>query len=139
MKKVLVFGVFDGMHAGHRAFFKEAKKLGDYLIAVVAQDHIVEYLKGRLPSKNLVERLDDLKREKLVDETALGDAELSSYEVIKKCRPEVIVLGYDQDVLKKDLERHLKDFDWQPKIVVAGPHEPGKYKSSLLNKGYRSK
>jgi len=162
-KKVMVFGVFDGIHEGHRAFFKEVKKHGRYLIVAVAQDHVVEYLKGRLPQRNLARRIDDLRKEPAVDEVALGDAELGTYEVVKKFRPSVIALGYDQQALKEDLESWLKKFDpfdkplgreplgtelgaevlgaerlragWKPKIIVLKAYEPHKYKSSLLKKG----
>ena len=142
MRKVLVFGVFDGIHDGHRAFFAGAKKHGNHLIVAVAQDHIVEYLKGHLPQRNLARRIDDLRKESAVDEVALGDAELGTYEVVKKCKPHVVALGYDQQALKEDLKSRLKKFDpfdklragWRPKIVVMKAHEPHKYKSSILNR-----
>jgi len=131
-KTVMVFGVFDGIHEGHRQFFKQAKRHGGYLIVAVAQDHIVEYLKGHLPERNLARRIDDLRKEPMVDEVALGDAELGTYEVVKKHRPDVIALGYDQTALKEDLKNHLKKFDWKLKIVVAKAHEPDTHHSSLL-------
>lgn len=131
-RKVLVFGVFDDIHEGHRQFFRQAKKYGDYLIAAVAQDHVVEYLKGRLPERNLARRIEDLQKEPAVDEVALGDAEIGTYEVVKKIRPGVIALGYDQQALKEDLMSHKKEFDWKPKIVVLKAHEPHKYKSSII-------
>lgn len=136
MKKVMVFGTFDGIHEGHRALFKQAKKFGDHLIAAVAQDHIVERLKCRLPQNDLPSRIDALRREKLVDEVVIGDAELSSYDVVLRHKPDVIALGYDQKELKKDLQDYLKDFRHKPrpKIVVLGSHKPEKYHSRLLNK-----
>ncbi len=133
MKKVLVFGVFDGIHDGHRAFFREAKKHGSHLIVAVAQDHIVEYLKGHLPEKNLARRIDDLRKEPTVDEVALGDAELGIYEVVKKHKPSIIALGYDQAALREDFKNHRKEFGWRPKVVVIKAHKPHKYKSSILN------
>ncbi len=132
MRKVMIFGVFDGVHDGHRALFEQAKKEGDYLVAVVAQDQSAERLKRRLPRKPLDERIDDLSKEPLVDEVALGDAEPGAYEIVMKHRPAVIALGYDQGELKKDIEENRKRFTWQPKLVVTGPHKPEKYHSSLL-------
>ena len=62
MKKVLIFGTFDGLHLGHLNFFEQAKEYGDYLIVVVARDKTVKRIKNRFPSKNEVERLRILQR-----------------------------------------------------------------------------
>lgn len=35
MKKVVTFGVYDYFHLGHLRLFKNAKKLGDWLIVAV--------------------------------------------------------------------------------------------------------
>jgi len=133
MKKVMVFGVFDGLHDGHRAMLKEAKGYGDYLIVVVAQDHIVKHLKGHLPKINLAERMIHLQEEDYVDEVVIGDAELSVWEVVKKYQPDVIALGYDQNLLKEDLEKHLPQLGLKPEIKVMKSFEPNIYHSSLLN------
>lgn len=106
MRKVMVFGVFDGLHNGHRAFLKEAKSHGDYLIVVLAQDHIVERLKGHLPEINLAGRLEHLKKEDGVDEVIIGDSELGVWEVVKKHQPQIIAVGHDQQLLKESLEKH---------------------------------
>lgn len=132
MKKVMVFGVFDGIHEGHRSFFRQAKKLGDYLIAVVAQDHIVAHLKGHLPAIPLEERFEHLKEEDNVDEVVIGDAELSVYEVVKKYKPDIIAIGYDQHLLKEDLEKHRAEFDWPLEIKTMQAYEPNIYHSSIL-------
>lgn len=128
----MVFGVFDGIHDGHRALFREAKRHGKYLIAVVAQDRAVEYLKGHLPKYTLAKRIEDLQKETLVDEVALGDAEPGNYEVVRRHRPDVIALGYDQEDLKENLEENLEKFDWRPEIKVMPSHEPERYHSSIL-------
>ena len=41
-KKILIFGVFDGIHKGHLYFINEAKKQGGHLVAIVARDSIVK-------------------------------------------------------------------------------------------------
>ena len=133
MKKVLIFGVFDGIHEGHRTLFREAKKYGDRLIAVVTQDTVAERLKGHLPKFNLGKRVDELQKEKIVNEVALGDAELGSYEVVLKRRPDIIALGYDQKSLKKNLEENMEKFDWRPEIKIMSPYKPEQYHSSKLN------
>ena len=130
----MVFGVFDGVHDGHKAFFKEAKTHGDYLIAVVTQDVIVEQLKNKRPIRDISKRFAELQELDGVDEVVIGDAELSSYETVIKHRPDVIAFGYDQQAFKNDLEANYSKFNWNPRIVVLSAFEPNKFKSSLLNK-----
>lgn len=133
-KKVMAFGTFDGVHEGHKAFFREAKSHGDYLIAVVAQDIVVEQLKGHRPRRDMGERFAELQELDGVDEAVIGDSELGVYEVVLNHRPDVIALGYDQGALKEDLEANYAKFPWKPKIVVLSAFEPNKYHSSKLNK-----
>ena len=105
MIKVLVFGTFDGIHEGHREFFRQALTHGDHVIVAVAQDDIVLQLKHRLPKKNMEERIEALDAAAIVHEIVPGDLELCSYEVVKRHRPHVIALGYDQHELKHDRRR----------------------------------
>lgn len=134
MKKVLVFGVFDGVHEGHRALFKQAKLHGDYLIVSVAQDEVVRQLKGGFPRHDLDERIGFLNTEPLVDLALPGDFALGSYSAIKERRPETVVLGYDQKDLGDDLALTAKQQGWEIEIVFAEPHEPERYHNSILNK-----
>ncbi len=130
----MVFGVFDGIHEGHKALLKEARSYGEHLIAVVAQNHIVEHLKGHLPKVDIGERIAHLEAEDNVDEVVIGDAEFSSWEVVKKYQPDVIALGYDQDMLREDLEKHVEELGYVPEIVELDAFEPNINHSSLLNK-----
>lgn len=135
MKKVMVFGVFDGIHDGHRQFLKQAKNLGDSLIVVVAQNPIVEQLKGHAPRLDLAERFAHLENEDGVDQVVIGDEEHGTWEVVKANKPDIIALGYDQGMLKEDLEDHVKDLGYKPAIVVMDAYEPGSLHSSKLNNG----
>jgi FAD synthetase len=132
MTRVMVFGVFDGLHDGHVYFLREAGKLGDYLIVVVARDEVVEELKRKSPKENLIERMATINQKNLADEVITGDKELGNWEVVKKYRPDIIALGYDQSELKNELEKRISDFDWQPEIKIIPSHEPDKLHSSLL-------
>ena len=132
-KQVMVFGVFDGLHPGHLHFFKETKKYGDKLIVVVARDKAVFSLKKKNPKKGERSRLAAVRRISGVEKAVLGDRVQSSYTVVKKYRPDVICLGYDQDWLKRDLEEKI-NLGLLPKIelIQITPHQPEELHSSLL-------
>ncbi len=131
-KRVMVFGTFDGVHEGHRAFLREAKHYGDYLIAVVTPDHLVRHLKGKEPRADVSERMRMLEEEDGIDEAVAGDEELASWEIVKRYRPDVIALGYDQHALKENLETDLMHLDFHPEIKVLRAHQPEKYHNALL-------
>ncbi|MAF79725.1 FAD synthase [bacterium] len=133
MKKVLVFGVFDGVHDGHLSFLKQARECGDYLIVAVAQDEVIQALKGRGPLKELKIRKQEVKDTKFVDEVIDGDTDLGSWGVIGKVKPNVIALGYDQEGLRGVLERALKEKGLDIEIVVMGGYRPDKLHSSILS------
>lgn len=130
----MVFGTFDGVHDGHQSLFRQARQHGDYLIAVVAPDHIVEHLKGRAPHRTADERCEHLRDEDHVNEAVIGDEDLGSWEVIRRHRPDVVVVGYDQDELRKSIEASLETFNWHLELATAEAHKPEQYKSGLLNK-----
>ncbi|MEK7479420.1 MAG: adenylyltransferase/cytidyltransferase family protein [Patescibacteria group bacterium] len=144
MKKVLVFGVFDGLHEGHRAFLRQARTDADFtrndaeekiwLIAAVTRDEVVRQLKGRPSQKDQGLRIKELMEIGLVDEVVEGDAELRSWEVIGKYAPDVIALGYDQGALKSALEEYIREKGLEIEVRVMKPYKSDKYHSSLLNK-----
>ncbi len=135
MKKVMVFGVFDGLHEGHRRFLRQAKSLGDYLIVAVAQNQVVEDLKGHQPRQDLAERFVHLEAEDQVDKMVVGDAVSGTWGIVRSEKPDVIAIGYDQETLKTELESHISEFEPVPDIIVLEAYEPNIYKSSLLNDG----
>src|SRR3989344_2050046 len=106
-KKVVVFGIFDGVHDGRRDLFSQAKALGDEVIVIVGRDETAEKLKGKKPKYSEDERIKMLRAEPLVDDALLGDTELSTYTVLVRCNPDVVCLGYDQDELEGDLRQWL--------------------------------
>ena len=139
MKKVLVFGTFDGLHEGHKDLFSQAAKYGDYVIAVVARDSTVLKNKGRHPKFNEQERLNEVKLSGLVQEAVLGDenhdTKNSQYDLIAKIKPDIICLGYDQAPFKEKLGEELKRMNLETvEIVILKPYKPETYKSSILNK-----
>lgn len=133
MKKVLVFGTFDGLHPGHFSLFKQAKNYGDYLIVVVARDKTVKKIKNHLPSKTETERLRDVQKCKLVNEARLGYKD-NPYRVIKEINPDVICLGYDQKAFTENLPRELEKMGrLKTKVYRMKPYQPAKYHSFYIN------
>ena len=105
----MVFGIFDGVHEGHRDFFRQASQYGDELIVVVGRDEICRKLKNKTPKHSEEERVQLVSQEPLVDTSLLGDQELSSYEVLEDLKPNVICFGYDQNALEKDVQAWLSN------------------------------
>jgi len=132
MKKVLVFGTFDGLHPGHLSLFKQARQYGDYLIVVVARDSTVKKIKKRFPIRDEKERLRRVQECELVNEARLGYKD-NPYQIIKEIKPEVICLGYDQKAFIKDLPKELKKMDLGTKIYRMKPYKPKKFHSTILN------
>jgi cytidyltransferase-like protein len=108
-KRVVVFGIFDGIHEGHRDFFRQARQYGDELIAIVGRDEICRKLKNKTPKHSEKERRQLVSQEPFVNKALLGDQDLSSYQVIKDLKPDVICFGYDQEALEKEVEAWLSN------------------------------
>lgn len=143
-RKVLVFGTFDGLHDGHKDFFRQAlsaSKGGQaYLIVVVGRDSTVQKTKGKLPKYNEQERLKVVQECELVNEARLGNEpppgqKLDPYKIVEEIRPDIICLGYDQAFFADKLAEELpKRGLGNVEIKRLEAFEPEKYKSSLLNK-----
>ncbi len=138
MLKVIVFGTFDIFHEGHRNFFKQAKELGDFLIVVVARDENVLKIKGELPWNDEESRLVEIKNSGLVNKVILGNKNRVrdyKYLVLQQEKPDVVCLGYDQQVDLGQLRKMLKKYKLnETRIVRLKAYKPKKYKSSLLKK-----
>ena len=131
----MAFGTFDIVHAGHRNFFTQARKLSKnpYLIVSVARDANVIRIKKSKPLYNESKRLDMVAAEELVDKAVLGD--IRNYRNhIKKEQPDLIVLGYDQEAYTVDLSNELAKIGLTVPIVRLRPYRQATYKSSILKR-----
>ena len=126
-------GTFDKIHPGHLYFLSEAKKYGDRLVVVVARDETSERMKGKKPLHNEKERLEAVRSLEIVDEAVLGKHG-SIFNIVEEIKPNVICLGYDQKVLKQDLEDELKKRNLKADVVRIGSYMPNLYKSSKIGK-----
>lgn len=136
MKKVMVFGTFDALHKGHSDFFRQARKLGDKLIIIVAKDRNVKKIKGKMPNFSERERLIKVNQEiKRSTDVALLGGLKDPYTVIRKFKPDIIALGYDQNSFNKGLKNKFPNL----KIVRLKPYKKDIYKSSKIKQKLRIK
>ncbi len=138
LKKVIAFGTFDHFHAGHESYLKQAKALGDSLVVIIARDKTVEQIKGRRPDHPEKKRLISVKNSRVADKVVLGKVG-DKYEVLRKFKPDVIALGYDQFAFTFRLEKFLIDHKMNTKIVRMNPYRPTLYKTSLIRQTYAAK
>lgn len=124
----IVFGVFDGMHEGHKHFLSEASKLADKLTIVLTLPETAVILKGRSPRHSYEERKAAIRAFKPDAEIVPSDAKLGEWSVFKNRKPCLVILGYDQQGIAKELEKIGVYF------IFIDSHYPEKYKSSLLNR-----
>lgn len=125
---VMVFGTFDGLHPGHRHFFRQARRHGDTLIVVVGRDQTVKVVKGRLPRCSEQVRRRAVAAASLVSRAVFGDLK-DQMKVVHTYRPSVVCLGYDQIAFVDQLYQTFPNL----KIVRLRPYQPDRYKSSHFN------
>lgn len=135
MKRVVAFGTFDILHPGHIAFLEAARRLGTNLTVVVARDATVRREKGRLPVFNERDRLRVVASLKSVDHATLGDRP-DSWRILRRIRPDVIAVGYDQPTDHPSLGlASVSSHSSRPRIVRLPRF--GSYKSSTLSSSLR--
>ncbi len=130
MSKVIVFGTFDILHAGHRHMLEEAHTFGNQLVVVVARDATVHKIKGRLPQFDEITRSQNLRDLNIADRVILGDTQ-DYHKVLRDEKPDVVALGYDQKAFTEDIEKNLQ---YPVRIVRLQAFHPEKYKSSFFRK-----
>ena len=95
LKIVLAGGAFDIIHPGHIHTLNEAKKLGDFLVVVIATDKTVMKMKKHKPLHNAQARQELVSSLSMVDLCIIGDDE-DIFKTVDLIKPQIIALGYDQ-------------------------------------------
>ncbi|MDQ1279767.1 MAG: synthetase [Thermoproteota archaeon] len=141
---VLASGAFDLVHYGHIRFLEEARKAGGknpYLVVVVARDRTVERLKGRKPIIPEDQRRAVVESLKPVDEAILGFEDFSFEDTIRKIRPNIIAVGYDQKRIEEEACKTIARIGVNVRVVCVGRFGPSdldsssKIKRKILDEG----
>lgn len=132
-KKILVFGTFDGIHGGHIHFLKEAAKLGELYVSVASNESIL-VRKNHLPERNAKARIKDVKELKIAKSVSLGDKVFGNWTPIKKIKPDIVALGYDQNGIEVALKKSKKNLNVNFSIKKITAFEGEKIHSSILKK-----
>jgi FAD synthetase len=133
-KIVLASGVFDLLHLGHVKYLEEAKKAGGRnaeLIVIVARDSTVEKRKGKKPIMPENQRRALVESLKVVDEAILGYEEFDIGRVIGKIKPDIIVVGYDQEGMAQTVKNYIEKQGLKIKTVKIGKFGEDELDSSL--------
>jgi glycerol-3-phosphate cytidylyltransferase-like family protein len=104
--RVFVAGTFDGLHSGHLFLLRYARRRGlalarrlrhnaVHLSVVIARDDSVRRIKARAPHHTQRERRELVAALRLVDDAFVGDRN-NFIKSVRRVRPDLIVLGYDQ-------------------------------------------
>ena len=132
-KLVLATGAFDLLHYGHLRALEDAKKAGgrtSRLIVIVARDKTVEKRKGKKPIIPEEERRVLVEALKPVDKAILGYEEMNIDAAIRKLKPDVIAVGYDQDDILEAVRNALKDYPRKVQVIQTRRYGPEDFNSS---------
>ena len=122
MTTVLAAGVFDLLHYGHIRYLEEAKKIGgpgSRLVVIVARDETVKRIKGTDPVIPEDQRRAVIEALKVVDEALLGFEDLDLDRVLQQVKPDIVVVGHDQEAIKAQVEKINKARELHIRIVQA--------------------
>jgi len=129
MKKVVVWGKFDGLHQGQLEFLRHARNLGNELYVIVIPDEKVKENTGRLPIKKAVERMDELIRLDIITDVYI-DCLSDGLQSILKLKPDVFAFGHDQKTQwEKKLQQYLSSHGLNPEYVYLGIYSNGTHAS----------
>ncbi len=120
MTTVLAAGVFDLLHYGHIKYLEEAKKTGGKdarLVVIVARDETVRSFKGQDPIIPEDQRRAVIEALKVVDEVLLGFENMDLARVLLQVKPDIVVVGHDQEAIRAQVDKINKAREMNIKII----------------------
>lgn len=134
MKKVAVWGKFDGLHQGHLEFLRRAKSLGNELYIIVIPDEKVLENSGRVPRKQAEERRKELMQLDFIKDVYI-DSLSNGLHSILELKPDIFVFGYDQKTeWEKKLKHYLASYGLFPEYIYLDIYNNGVHSSDFRNK-----
>lgn len=96
MKKVAISGYFDPIHVGHLEYIELSKKMGDYLVVIVNNNHQCKLKKGK-PFMDEKDRMKIVSAIEGVDEVFLSiDTDKSVCASLEAIKPDIFANGGDR-------------------------------------------
>lgn len=96
MKKVAISGYFDPIHVGHLEYIELSKKMGNYLIVIVNNNHQCKLKKGK-PFMDEKDRMKIVSAIEGVDEVFLSiDTDKTVCRSLEKIKPDIFTNGGDR-------------------------------------------
>jgi glycerol-3-phosphate cytidylyltransferase len=93
MKIGITFSAFDLLHAGHIKMLEEAKRHCDYLIVGLQTDPTLDRPEKNSPTQTIVERYNQLKGCKFVDEIVPYATERDLEDILRSYKIDIRILG----------------------------------------------
>lgn len=94
MKKIITYGTFDLLHAGHINILRRAKEMGDYLVVATSTDEF-NALKHKQAYHSFEDRKLILEAIKYVDEVIPEETWEQKMDDVKKHDIDIFVMGHD--------------------------------------------
>lgn len=137
--RIFIGGTFDGLHRGHLFLFEFARRRGlamgrrlgregVRLSVAIARDESVARIKHRPPHQSHDERRALVAALRIVDDAFVG-APNEFLKSVRRVKPDLIVLGYDQ---RGSWEATLREAGILARVIRCPPYGARLLKSSMM-------